>query len=612
MPKQLFGEFEFDSRTGELRSGTRSVRLAPQPARVLELLASRPGQLIAREEIRREIWGEAVTVDFAGSLNSCIRQIRRALGDETGTPRYIQTLPRRGYRFTPSVTETAPTPPARPRGPSPPKRVRRPLVIALAVVALGALAVGAHVSGVRTGLGSLLGPPPIDSIAVLPLENHSGDPERGYLADGLTDELITQLARIGALKVISRTSVMRYKGSRQPLPEIARELEVDAVVEGSVIWREQRVRITVQLVRASTDAHIWADSFEGDPRDILAVQSEVARAIAREIRVRVAPEEQERLARTRTVDPRAYRLYLQARHHWNRRVEGFEKAVRLFHEAINRDPTWARAFSGLGDLYAVLPAYGALSPREGYTRARAAAERALALDSSLGEPWATLGHVLMTYEWDWEGAERAFRRALELSPGYATGHQWYAECLSNMGRHDEALSEIQRAWELDPLSPVIATNVATVYYSSRRYREAEEAVRNVLKVHPDRFNAHTRLGFVCLATGRPEEALAHFEQVPILSANRALAYVGMGETGEAWRLFHALEERSREDYVPDSWRAILLAHLGEKDRAFQLLDASLDQREWWATRLEVSPVFDPLRDDPRFDTLLQRVGFPGV
>lgn len=608
-----FGEFEFNPETGELWRGDLRVKLPPQPTKLLALLASRPGQLITRGELQRQLWDGHTAVDFEHGLNSCIKQIRLALGDDAESPRYVETLPRRGYRFIYPLEKPEPAPSS--QTPVEGQRVKRLLVpAAVTVVALGLL-VGLNMGGLRERLFGTAGPPPIDSIAVLPLENRSGDPEQDYFADGMTDELIAQLAQISALKVISRTSVMQYKGARKPLPEIARELDVDAVIEGSVRWSGNHVRITAQLIHAPTDTHLWADSFEGDLRDVLAVQSEVARAIVTQVRVSVTPEERERLARTRPVNPEAYRLYLQGRYHWNRRLGGFQKAAELIQQAIDLDPTYALAYSALGDNYVVQPPYGTLSPREAYPRARAAAERALEIDSSLGEPYATLGHVLAVYAWDWDGAERAYRRALELNPNYATAHQWYAEYLSSVGRHEEAIAEIKRARELDPLSLVIATNVATMYYAARQYRKAEEAARKALELDPSRDSGHTQLGYICLATGRPEEALAHFEREqekiwPILSGNRALAYVRLGKREEAGQLVEQLKKESKERYVPASWIGIMYAHLGDEDQAFHWLEKSLQRREWRATRMKVSPDFDPIRDDPRFQDLLRRMNFP--
>jgi serine/threonine-protein kinase len=455
----------------------------------------------------------------------------------------------------------------------------------------------------------------IHSIAVLPLENLSRDSEQEYFADGMTEALIAELSKISALKVISRTSVMQFKGAKKPLPQIARELAVDGVIEGSVVWEGDQVRITVQLIHGPTDRHLWAESYQRELRGVLALQSEVARAIASQIRVTVTPQEQARMTHTRPVNPEAYRRCLLGRYHWDKRtVEGFKKAADYFRQAIDLDPGYALAYAGLADNYVVQPSWGTLSPGEAYPRAKAAAEQALELDNSLAEPYATLGYILSQYDWDWEGAERAFRRALERNPNYATAHQYYAYYLAILGRHEESLAEIKRAQALDPLSVAIVYTVGRMYYLARQYMEAEEATRKALEMDPRYGPAHTNLGLIYLATGRPQEAVAAFrwplDEDSLNQDLLAIAYAAGGRREEARRIVEQLEKESKESrrYVAATSMANIYARLGDKDRAFHWLEKALEQRAWLVAQMKVEPRFDPLRDDPRFTALLKKVG----
>ena len=386
-----FGVFEVDLRAGELRKKGLKVKLQEQPLQVLQILLENPGEVVTREELQRRIWPSDTFVDFDHGLYNGIKRLREALGDSADTPHYIETLARRGYRF-----------------------------------------IG------RLDPGPTCTPSPIRSLAVLPLENLSRDPEQEYFAEGMTEALITTLAKIGELRVVSRTSAMQYKGVHKPLREIARELEVDAIVEGSVPRAGRRVRITAQLIDTAKETHLWAESYERDLRNALALQSEVAQAIAREIRVKLTPVDQARFAEVHPVDPEAYEAYLKGRYHWNRRsAEGLGKAIQYFQQAIAKDPTYPAAYAGLADCLSILGWWSYVSPDDGCGKAKGLAQKALEIDPSSAEAHASLAWATMLYDHNFALAEKEFERAIELNPRYATGHQWFGLYLALMGRYEE-------------------------------------------------------------------------------------------------------------------------------------------------------------------------------
>ncbi|MGH7595064.1 MAG: protein kinase domain-containing protein [bacterium] len=455
-----------------------------------------------------------------------------------------------------------------------------------------------------------------DSIAVLPLDNLSGDPEQEYFADGMTEALITDLAQISALKVISRTSVMQYKGAKKPLPEIAKELNVDAVVEGSVQRFGDRVKITAQLIEAVTDRHLWAKSYERELRDILALQNEVARAVADEIKVKLTPQEQARLTSTRQVNPEAHEAYLKGRYYWNKRTEeGLKKASEYFHQAIEKDPAYALAYAGLADAYALLGVFEYLPSKDAYPKAKAAAEKALDIDDMLAEAHTSLAMVRSIYDWDWSTAEREFKRAIELNPNYATAHDWYAVFyLTAMERLDEAITEIKRAQELDPLSLIINSMVGWIFYLARQYDQAIEQYRKTLEMDPHFVFAHNALGSAYQQKGMYEEAIAAFLRAKTVSGD-SLQAVALGEAYElsGWRGYcrKALDlanEKSKQSYISPYIIARRYADLGEKDQAFEWLQKAYEERISVLLWLKLEPGFDSLRSDPRFTALLKKVG----
>jgi len=457
----------------------------------------------------------------------------------------------------------------------------------------------------------------IDSVAVLPLKNLSGIPEQEFFADGMTEELISNLAQLGALqRVISSTSVMRYKGTKKPLPEIARELNVDAIVEGSVMYSEQRVRITVQLIEARTDRNLWSRSYERDLRNILSLQSELARHIAQEIKIAVTPEDQARLASARPVDPEAYQLSLRGRSYWNKRTEeGLKKAVEYFNEAIEKDPDYALAYTGLADAYNMLGSYNILPAHEAYPKAKEAAQKALNIDETLAEAYTSLALVKHRFEWDWFAAETDYNWAIGLNAGYATAHHWYGAFLRDMGRFDEGLAELERARELNPLSLPIVTTIASLFYYARQYDLAIERCKKAFEIDPDFHWAHAILAASYLRKSMFGEAITEFQKAVTHSggsaaylADLAHAYVVAGKRDEAQKILEELHEQSKQRYVPHYEIALVYIALGRKDQGFEYLERAYRERSSTLVRINLDPRLDSLHSDPKYITLLEKMG----
>jgi eukaryotic-like serine/threonine-protein kinase len=484
------------------------------------------------------------------------------------------------------------------------------------LVALLALVVGLNVGRLRDRLRSGAEAQRIESLAVLPLENLSGDATQDYFADGMTEELTTDLAKIRALRVISRTSVMRYKGTRKSLPEIARELNVDGVIEGSVQRSGDRVRITAQLIYAPTDTHAWAESYERDLRDILALQDEVANAIADEVKIKLTPQERASLTSSRPVNPEAYEAYLKGRYYWSKRTgEGEQKGLEYFQQATALDPDYALAYAGVADSYIVLGAHGHLPVKEAFPKARAAAMRALDLDETLAEAHTSLGTVKTFYDWDWPGSEREFRRALDLNPNYATAHHWYSHYLTAVGRLDEAVSEIKRARELDPFGITVNIWLASTLYYSHQYDRAIEQFRRTLELYPEWGDLHSSIGD-CYAQKRMfAEAIAEWQKAPALAgdaqlaANLEHAYVSSGYTGYLQKRLDWLEASAQTKPVSPLEFAYTYALLGDKDHVLEWLEKAYEERDPWLY-VKAEPRLDNLRSDPRFKDLVRRLGLP--
>jgi TolB-like protein/DNA-binding winged helix-turn-helix (wHTH) protein/Tfp pilus assembly protein PilF len=617
-----FGVYEVDLRAGELRKSGVKIKLQEQPFQILALLLERPGEVVTREEIQKKLWPADTFVDFEHSLNAAVKRLREALGDSADNPRFIETLPRRGYRFIYPV-EGRPSTALGIKGQAglDGRRIgRRAWLAALGLLALAAVVVGLNVGGLRERLLGEAGRGQITSIAVLPLENLSGDPEQDYFVDGMTETLITELSKIGALTVISRQSVMQFKGTDKPLPEIARELNVDAVVVGSALHIGERVRITVQLIEAASDRNLWAENYDRELRDILALHSDVARAIASEIRIMLTPEEEARLARTRPVNPEAYEAYLKGRYFWNKRTEeGFKKAIGHFERAIASDPTYALAYSGVADSYILLGGadYGALPPHEAIPKARSAALKALGIDSTIAEAHASMGGIKEQFEWDWNGSEREYKRALELNPSYATAHHWYAFLLMQVGQLEEALAEMKRAKELDPLSLIINADLGWALYLARQYDDAISQLRSTLELDSKFVRARFLLGRVYTAEGMYEKAIPEFQKAVDLSGNSPVyvaglgyGYAAAGKKSKAIELLNELAERAKQEYVAPYDVALVYVGLDQVDQAFIWLEKAYEVHSDFKDELKLVPILDPLRDDPRFQDLLRRMNFP--
>ena len=461
----------------------------------------------------------------------------------------------------------------------------------------------------------------IKAVAVLPLENLSGDPAEDYFADGMTDALISSLAKIGALRVISRTSVMLYKGAHKSLPEIARELNVDAVVEGSVMRSAQRVRVTAQLVHAATDRHLWSESYERNMTDVLALQSDVAQAIAQGVQLKLTPKQKARLKKkTAPLSPAAYEAYLKGRYHWNKRTaDGLERAIHYFQEAIGQDRKYAPAYAGLADSYALLGTvpYDSMPPRVAMPRAKEAAVAALSIDETLAEAHASLAYIKLSYDWDFEDAEKEFKRALALNPGYATAHQWYALFLAAMGRTEQAIAEIKIAQNYDPLSVVINTTAALLYNFARQFDQAIEQCQKVLEIYPDFPLAHFERGRAYEQKGLFKEALAEHQKARTFSGGTPQTVMGVGyslalmrEVRDARQVLDELREIADRKYVPAIYLAAVFAGLDEKDQAIQWLEKAYQDRSDYLVYIQQEPGFDRLRTEPRFQELVRRIGLP--
>ena len=617
-----FDGFELDARAGELRKRGVKLRLRGQPLQVLAILVGRPGDVVTREELQIQIWHGDTFVDFDHSLHNAIARIREVLGDSAEKPRYIETLPRRGYRFIAPVDGVGIQEPQSPGESGKAGEARVPAsrtksaVRALAVVA--AVAIGLTVWLVSAASHRTSAAPPIRSIAVLPLDNFSGDASQDYFVDGMTDELITDLAKVSALRVISRTSVMRYRGTKKGLPEIARELNVDGIVEGSVTRSGQRVRITAQLLYAPTDKHLWAETYERDLGDVLRLQSEVAQAIVQQVRAQLTPQQQARLRSVRPVDPQAYEAYLRGRYYLSNQftmAQPLNAAKSYFEESIRKDPGFALAYSGLADSYAYLGFFRQLSPEDAYKPAKEALRKALELDDSIGEAHDMLGVLSWTYEWDWDAAAREFNRAIALAPSYSCAHEDRAIYLGFTGRRTEALAEIAKSNELDP-GPSSAMAEAETYYELRDFEGLIEASRRGVVSHPNEWLEHYDLGVGYEGTGKRLEAISEYQKAVEMSdgdqeavASLAHAYAVIGKTAEAEKILHDFERKSKSAFVSPYAIAAVYAGLGEKDKAFEFLEKAYRLKCFeLSSSLKVDLRVDSLRSDRRFENLLRRVG----
>ena len=638
----LFADFTLDLTRGCLLRGAHEVKLRPKSFEVLKYLVENGGRLVNKEELIGAVWPDTAVTD--DSLVQCLIEVRRALGERG--QRLVKTVPRRGYIFeaevierdlagrelvyteeveglgvafeveeqegqivSPGEVDAAPQAGAEllQRG----LRLRRPFALwvlaalAAAIIMIAYLAISRHVtSGDKANTPTLL---TIRSIAVLPLENLSGDPAQEYFADGMTEELIGKLAQIGSLRVISRTSVMRYKAGGKSLPEIARELNVDAVLEGTVQRSEGRVRVTAKLIHAATDSLLWARDYERNLTDVLKLQSDVARAVADEIRIQVTPEERARLASARSVNPQAHEAYLLGRYHYSKdNDQGWKQAIEYFERAIRIDPNHAAAYAGLSDAWIFRGLTGTVDFKEAESHTRGAALKAIELDEQLAEAHLSLARIKQQYDWDWAGAEQEIRRALELEPGRLDVHTDYGYLLMHVGRLDEAIREGQIVVQLDPVSSAGHSALGRFLYRAHRYEEALPNLLRAVEVEPRGLTANVRLGDLYAQLGRYDEAISAYKKARQVDPNGrnfqaavARVYALMGRHREARQMVSGLKANP---YII----AGVYAALGDKDEAFRILEKAVEERQL-ITPIKVEPPLENLHSDPRWQALLRRM-----
>jgi TolB-like protein/DNA-binding winged helix-turn-helix (wHTH) protein/Tfp pilus assembly protein PilF len=638
-----FGPFRIDLAERLLLRDGETVPLTPKVFDTLLVLVENSGHILTKDEVMNQVWAGSVVEE--ANLTRNISVLRKALGESPDHHQYIETIPWRGYRFVASVRQVRdenvdltveestrsyvlieqeretyaldgePAPESasieKPfsqgdKG----KRLLKWRVSLAGLVVCAGVAITAATLFLPVSRNQPPAPPAIGSIAVLPMENLSGDPAQEYFADGMTEALINNLARIRALRVISRTSVMRYKRSQKSLPEIARELTVDAVITGSVQRSGGRVRVTAQLLHAATDAHLWAKDYERDLGDLLKLEGEVARAVAEEIRIQVAPEERARLASARRVHPQAHEAYLLGRHHFSRDDEqGWKRAIEYFERAIQMAPDYAATYAGLSDAWVRRGLSGTVDFKEAESPARRAALKALELDEQLAEAHLSLASIKQHYDWDWTGAEQECRRALELDPGSLDVHTAYGYLLMHLGRHDEAIHEGQITVQLDPVSSRAHSALGRFLYRAHRYGEALPHLQHAVELEPRSLTPNYRLGDLYTQMGRYEEALAAYqrsgEAIPkggYPHAGIARVYALMGKQREARQMIRG---RKNNPYLI----AAVYVALGDKDEAFRILEKAVEEHQY-ITPLKVEPPLEGLHSDPRWMALLSRMNFP--
>jgi TolB-like protein/DNA-binding winged helix-turn-helix (wHTH) protein/Tfp pilus assembly protein PilF len=640
-----FGVYEVDLRTSELRKQGRKIKLQEQPCRVLGILLQQRGNVVTRDELRKKLWSDDTFVDFDHSLNTAVMRLREALGDSSDNPRFIETLPRHGYRFiapvidvvggeapkdvmtevvSPEILSVAKpivnisqlaniTTEKNSDGASTPRRIGFGLI---ALVTLVLVATGIRYG--KSGVAAKTELPAIKSMVVLPFENLSGDKEQQYFTDGMTDELIAHLAKIRSLRVISRTSSMGYKGTHKTLSEIARDLNVDAVVEGTVLRAGDRVRITAELVQVATDRHLWAETYESPLGDVLALQSQVASAIVNEIRINLTPEEQQRLTNSLAVSTESYEDYLKGKYYWNKRSEeGLRKAIEYFQLATEKDPKYAPAFAGLADCYSIIGSaiVGSVPSAEVAPKAKAAALKALELDDSLAEAHTSLATVRFNYDWDWAGAASGFEKSIALNPSYATAYQRYSLYLAAMGRSQESLVQMNRARALEPLSTSMNFSLGWRLYMARQYDQAIEQLQNTLDMDPNFALPRVVLGQTYEQKGLFPRAIAELQKAaevshesPMALGSLGHAYGASGDTAEAEKILRKLAEQSKTEYVSPFYVALVYAGMQQNETAMDWLEKGYKDRSNAIIFLKVDPELDGLRSNSRFQELQRRLG----
>jgi TolB-like protein/Flp pilus assembly protein TadD len=567
-----FAQFRLDTEARLLfRKGER-MPLTPKAVDLLIALVAAEGKPIGKEDLLQKVWPDTVVEE--GSLTSHISLLRKALGEGHDQPQFIETIPKRGYRFVCPLMEIA-------------------------------------VPTADASAGRIM-------LVVLPFENLSGGEKHDYFSEGLTEEMITRLARLNPdrLGVIARTSAMQFKSTNKSVQQIGRELGVSHLLEGSVRRAVDRVRITAQLIRVSDETHLWAESYERGLQDILALQGEVARSIAREIQINLTLHQQKRLNGVTSLDPQAHEAYLKGRHLWNKRTEdGMRKSIMEYEEAIRGHPEYAMAYAGIADSYVMLACRGMAPAKETFRKAKAAARKALDLDSELGEAHGSLAHVRL-HDWDWEGLEKDFQKAIQLNPAEPIVYYWYGEFLMSMGRPEEAIVTTQRAHLADPLSPVISSSLAMIFYLARKYDQAVHALERAIEIHPNHFLPHLRMGLVRIQQGRYDNAIRELRTAVTLAdestetlAALAMGYAAAGMTNEAKDITDGLEKLQGKRYVLPYNIAKIYAAAFDKDKAFEWLQRAYEEGNPDLIELNSEPVFDRLRTDTRLSDLMRRVGF---
>jgi TolB-like protein/DNA-binding winged helix-turn-helix (wHTH) protein len=619
-PNQLirFGVFEVNPRSGELRKKGTRVKLQDQPLQILLAVLEKPGEIVTREELRAKLWPADTFVDFDHGLNAAVKRLRDALGDTAENPRYIETLPRRGYRF---ITTTVPDAIQPEQIQSPPRRWVWLLTCAVLAV-LAAILFVLDSGGLRSRLlARSPGQPQVHSLAVLPLTNLSGDPQQEYFSDGMTEVLTDDLSKIAALRVVSRTSAMRYKATQKSLAEIARELNVDGVIEGSVLRSGNRIRITAELIDARTDQHLWGQTYERDLGDVLLLQSAVAQAIAERIHARLTPQEQSRARSTSVVNADAYEAYLKGRF-YGAEVTGtgaaLKRAQGYYQDSVRKDPGFALAYAGLADSFLDQGAYRLVPPQDAYWQASAAIQKALQLDPALSEAHSSLGYLNWQFAWDWQAAEKELRYAVELNPNSIEGHQTLVWFLGWSGRREEALVQVDKMRQLDAAYPFIPLQESGVYYHQRDYKALVEAGEKSVAGYSNGWQSHYFLAVGYEGTGRSAQAIPEYQRAVELSeadtdtmAGLAHAYSATDRRNDAEKILRQLQIQSKTDYVSPYMIAVIYAGLGNKDKAFEFLEKAYEEKSPdVAYFLKADLRIDLLRSDPRFQDLLGRMNFP--
>jgi len=632
VPIRFGDDFELDPRSQKLCRAGRVLKLERIPTEILLLLIDSKGELVTRDQIVSRVWGEGVFLDTDNSINGAIRKIRQVLKDDPENPRFIQTVTGRGYRFIAALVQPAPadredatvdrttgpdSPPNAAPEPRPSRKVATWQLASLLGIAFVLIA-GAYLYTLRSR--ALVQTPPVRSmLAVLPFENLTGDPEQEYFSDGLTEEMISQLGNLDPshLGVIARTSVMHYKHTDEPLDRIGRELGVQYALEGSVRRSSNKVRITAQLIQIKDQSHIWARQYDRDLNNLLALQAEIAQEIGDEIQLTLSDHRRIDTARQSSLSPQAYEaydLYLRGRFFWNKRTgQGFQQAIEYFQQAIAKDPNYSRAYTGLADSYALLGGYS-LTPRiELMPKARAAALKALELDPGLAEAHTSLALITENFDFDWETAEKEFRRAIELNPNYATAHHWYAEFLSQQGRFAEALAESERARELDPLSLIIAADHGVILFYARQYDASIAQFRAVKEMEPY-FPRAVMVVAPYIEKQQFADALAELKRWDDANGEsewtwawRAFVYGRSGQSAQARLALTKVKQfYDRGHGSPDPMLWALIG-VGDRDEAFVWFEKAYADHSNALTSLKVNPGFDGLRSDPRFQNLMRRV-----